>query len=148
MITIHQRSFAVGHVETYVFQVLIHPPLKNPHLHPVQVQPLGFLQSVSPSVGSWIFLQSISRHFNWNRYSTHELHKPKAAAESASEPDLPKRTPVAGARVHFRHWYLIVISANSLKLYCISFVSSISTTSGVCFHHLSHCCSSADFGDG
>ncbi|KAL4584367.1 hypothetical protein LXL04_008967 [Taraxacum kok-saghyz] len=25
------------------------------------------------------FLQSISRHFNWKRYSTHELHKPKAA---------------------------------------------------------------------
>ncbi|KAI3699224.1 hypothetical protein L2E82_43363 [Cichorium intybus] len=33
--------------------------------------------------------------------STPELHKPEAAAESASEPDLPKRTPVAGARVHF-----------------------------------------------
>ncbi|KAI3704364.1 hypothetical protein L1987_74582 [Smallanthus sonchifolius] len=34
--------------------------------------------------------------------STPELHKPEAAAESAAaEPDLPKRTPVAGARVHF-----------------------------------------------
>ncbi|KAI3665145.1 hypothetical protein L6452_43766 [Arctium lappa] len=32
--------------------------------------------------------------------STPELHKPEAAAEAA-EPDLPKRTPVAGARVHF-----------------------------------------------
>ncbi|KAL4575712.1 hypothetical protein LXL04_011796 [Taraxacum kok-saghyz] len=91
------------------------------------------------------FTSTRKKLFNYrmNRYSTHELHKPKAVAESASEPDLPKRTPVAGARVHFRHWYLIVISANSLKLYCISFVSSISTTSGVCFHHLSHCCSSA-----
>lgn len=33
--------------------------------------------------------------------STPELHKPEAATEAASEPDLPKRTPIAGARVHF-----------------------------------------------
>ncbi|KAM0021885.1 NADH dehydrogenase [ubiquinone] iron-sulfur protein 1 [Helianthus debilis subsp. tardiflorus] len=34
--------------------------------------------------------------------STPDLHKPEAAAEPApAEPDLPKRTPVAGARVHF-----------------------------------------------
>ncbi|KAJ0837733.1 putative NADH:ubiquinone reductase (H(+)-translocating) [Helianthus annuus] len=34
--------------------------------------------------------------------STPDLHKPEAAAEPAAvEPDLPKRTPVARARVHF-----------------------------------------------
>ncbi|KAF5798279.1 NADH dehydrogenase [ubiquinone] iron-sulfur protein 1 [Helianthus annuus] len=34
--------------------------------------------------------------------STPDLHKPDAAAEPAApEPDLPKRTPIAGARVHF-----------------------------------------------
>ncbi|KAK9073603.1 hypothetical protein SSX86_007927 [Deinandra increscens subsp. villosa] len=35
--------------------------------------------------------------------STPELHKPEAVAEAAAaaEPDLPKRTPIAGARVHF-----------------------------------------------
>ncbi|KAL8211276.1 hypothetical protein R6Q57_005713 [Mikania cordata] len=34
--------------------------------------------------------------------STQELHKPEAAAEAtAPEVDLPKRTPIAGARVHF-----------------------------------------------
>ncbi|KAJ0703818.1 NADH dehydrogenase [ubiquinone] iron-sulfur protein 1 [Helianthus annuus] len=34
--------------------------------------------------------------------STPDLHKPEAAAEpAAAEPDFPKRTPVAGARVHF-----------------------------------------------
>ncbi|KVI08610.1 2Fe-2S ferredoxin-type domain-containing protein [Cynara cardunculus var. scolymus] len=33
--------------------------------------------------------------------STPELHKPEAVAEAPTEPDLPKRTPVAGARVHF-----------------------------------------------
>ncbi|KAI3798633.1 hypothetical protein L1987_33911 [Smallanthus sonchifolius] len=33
--------------------------------------------------------------------STPELHKPEAVAEATAEPDLPKRIPIAGARVHY-----------------------------------------------
>lgn len=63
---------------------------------------LGQLASRALLRSSRLTTATRTSHFLRTIVSTPELHNSEAAAaQSQSEPDLPKRTPVGGARVHF-----------------------------------------------